>query len=154
MDWGNYLFSVQGRINRAKYWLFVLVSFVVLSVLGIFLYAVIAAMPALTIPAGIIAVLVYLALLYAGIAVAIKRLHDRDKSGWWLLLFFLVPSVLSGIGQVSGSLALSAIFGLAALAIMIWAFVELGCLRGTVGSNAYGPDPLGDIAIAPAARMR
>lgn len=34
------------------------------------------------------------------------------------------------------------IFGLASLAISIWALVELGFLRGTVGANRYGPDPL------------
>jgi uncharacterized membrane protein YhaH (DUF805 family) len=34
------------------------------------------------------------------------------------------------------------LFSLASLAISIWAFVELGCLRGTAGPNKYGPDPL------------
>ena len=38
---------------------------------------------------------------------------------------------------------------LAAAAIAIWAFVELGCLRGTPGPNQYGPDPLGNPALAP-----
>ena len=35
------------------------------------------------------------------------------------------------------------------IAVIIWFFVELGCLRGTVGSNDYGPDPLGgEVAMA------
>jgi uncharacterized membrane protein YhaH (DUF805 family) len=34
------------------------------------------------------------------------------------------------------------IFHLVATAISVWAFIELGCLRGTRGMNAYGPDPL------------
>jgi uncharacterized membrane protein YhaH (DUF805 family) len=33
-------------------------------------------------------------------------------------------------------------FELVSLALMIWGFVELGCLRGTVGPNRFGPDPL------------
>jgi uncharacterized membrane protein YhaH (DUF805 family) len=36
-----------------------------------------------------------------------------------------------------------AIFHLVATAISIWAFIELGFLRGTHGTNTYGPDPLG-----------
>jgi uncharacterized membrane protein YhaH (DUF805 family) len=39
---------------------------------------------------------------------------------------------------------------LVAFAITVWAFVELGCLRGTVGPNQYGPDPLGPVALGPA----
>ena len=34
------------------------------------------------------------------------------------------------------------ILHLISFGITVWAFVELGCLRGTVGSNRYGPDPL------------
>ena len=40
---------------------------------------------------------------------------------------------------------------LVAFAITVWAFVELGCLRGTVGPNQYGPDPLEPAALGPAA---
>ena len=32
-------------------------------------------------------------------AVGVKRLHDRDKSGWWILLFYLAPSVLGSIAN-------------------------------------------------------
>ena len=56
-------------------------------------------------------------LIWISLAVQIKRWHDRDKSGWWVLIN-LIPLIGA-----------------------IWAFVETGCLRGTVGPNAYGPDP-------------
>ena len=39
---------------------------------------------------------------------------------------------------------------LVSFAITVWAFVELGCLRGTVGPNQYGPDPLEPAALGPA----
>ena len=88
----------------------------------------------------------------ASIAVGIKRLHDRDKSGWWLLLFYLVPSILSSIGvflmfygigaEETGSTIGGVVIGLAGFAILVWAFIEMGCLRGTVGPNRFGPDPL------------
>ena len=41
-------------------------------------------------------------MLISGIAVGIKRLHDRDKGGWWLLLFYVVPGLLGGIGMATG----------------------------------------------------
>jgi uncharacterized membrane protein YhaH (DUF805 family) len=51
---------------------------------------------------------------------------------------------------VGGSGTTGILMSLAGTAIAIWAFVELGCLRGTVGPNRYGPDPLGsNIAMAP-----
>jgi uncharacterized membrane protein YhaH (DUF805 family) len=83
--------------------------------------------------------IVYIAVIISGIAVGIKRLHDRDKSGWWLLVFYLGPSVLSGLGASTG---FQVGFGIASFALALWAFVELGCLRGTAGANQYGPDPL------------
>jgi uncharacterized membrane protein YhaH (DUF805 family) len=63
------------------------------------------------------------------LAVAVRRLHDLDRSGWWLLLA-LIPLI--------GSIVL-----------LIWF-----CTRGTDGSNRFGPDPLagiGQITQRPAA---
>jgi uncharacterized membrane protein YhaH (DUF805 family) len=137
MDWGNYLFSFDGRINRAKYWLMVLISVLVMGVVIGILFGMGFAMVSF-----IIAGIIYLGLLYCAIAVGAKRLHDRNKSAWWLLVFYLVPNVLSGIGSASGSPGLNGILSLASFAILIWAIVELGCLRGTIGPNQYGPDPL------------
>jgi uncharacterized membrane protein YhaH (DUF805 family) len=66
-------------------------------------------------------------------AVGIKRLHDRDKSGRWLLPMYLVPVIFY----------LAPIFTVAAAsALIIWPLVEFGFLRGTQGPNTYGPDPL------------
>lgn len=145
MDLGTMLFSFQGRINRAKYWLAVLIYFgvaIVLALLGFL----IGHIPGVGILYSIIALVVYIAMLVSGIAVGIKRLHDRAKPGWWLLVFYVLPTVLMLIGTLlswgAGSMAISGLFSLIALAISVWGFVELGCLRGTVGPNAYGPDPL------------
>jgi uncharacterized membrane protein YhaH (DUF805 family) len=62
-------------------------------------------------------------LLWGQLGVCIKRLHDRGKSGWWLLIFWALPAVAIGV-------------------IWLWAVLELGCLGGTEGPNAYGPEPL------------
>jgi len=53
------------------------------------------------------------------LCVHIKRCHDRDQSGWWVLLL-LIP-----------------VIG------FIWAIINLGILEGTRGPNRFGPDPLG-----------
>ena len=72
---------------------------------------------------GVILVAVY---CWNNFAVTVKRLHDRNKSAWWLVLWW----VISGLGGVFT-------YGLASIAIAIWAFIELGCLAGTPGQNRY-----------------
>jgi uncharacterized membrane protein YhaH (DUF805 family) len=81
-------------------------------------------------------------MIWIGLAVATKRLHDRNKSAWWLVPFYALPVVLDGAGNAVDAI-MGIVLSLASLAISIWALVELGFLRGTPGPNAYGPDPLG-----------
>jgi uncharacterized membrane protein YhaH (DUF805 family) len=152
MDWIHFLFGFHGRINRAKYWLFLLIGLIV----GILLSALTYAFQTIGLGALgiIIAVIVDIAMFIAFIAVAIKRLHDRDRSAWWLLVFYLVPGVLLGGGtglamatamastRDATSMILSLVAFVVAFVLSVWGFVELACLRGTVGQNRYGPDPL------------
>ena len=63
-------------------------------------------------------VLIVLLGIFTGLAVLMKRCHDRDRSGWYLL-WGLIPI----IGE-------------------IWLLIELGFRKGTEGRNLYGPDPL------------
>jgi len=63
-----------------------------------------------------IGLVVSLGLLLPGISMGIRRLHDLDRTGWWFLIAF------TGVG---------------AILLIIWA-----CLKGTAGSNRYGPDPI------------
>src|SRR5215469_6796332 len=139
MNLSTMLFSFTGRINRARYWLAVLAVGVVgmlVVVLGIAL-EIDRANPA-TIAIGVAAVL---ALAWISLAVSVKPLHDRDKSAWWLLLFYVVPAAILpvfGLGNRSANI----ILGSVRAGIGIWAFVEIACLRGTPGPNSYGSDPL------------
>jgi uncharacterized membrane protein YhaH (DUF805 family) len=139
MDLKSLLLSFDGRINRAKWWLAVLIFLIAGIVVGIVASILTAMIPIV----GIVLFVVYgIVALIAGIAVGVKRLHDRGKSGLWLLVFYLVPGLLSGIGMFSGSEAVAMLLSLIGTGISIWMLVELGCLRGTVGPNEYGPDPL------------
>jgi uncharacterized membrane protein YhaH (DUF805 family) len=158
MDWTTLLFSFNGRINRAKYWLAVLIYMVVWTAFFVIIFVWLGGLNVDNLWSfagkGLLIWLVGLILLilgtWSGFAVGVKRLHDRDKSGWWILLFWLGPSMLGGGQTMTPDLGGGFILSLAATAIAIWAFVELGCLPGTPGPNQYGPDPLGaNPAFAP-----
>lgn len=163
MDWGSLLFSFRGRIDRFTYWRVIALQFLVV-IIGLAVLAQLHALPPVVGLALLLGILIFIIVIPA-IAVGAKRLHDRDKSAWWLLLFYGVPDVLLGIGIyadianevathclfVSGWAAYSGrqcpgswtatVFVVTALAIEIWTLVELGCRRGTVGPNRYGPEP-------------
>jgi uncharacterized membrane protein YhaH (DUF805 family) len=83
-------------------------------------------------------------------AIGIKRLHDRNKNGWLIVLFYVAPSILGGVANTSEQAVVSFVLGLASFVISIWGLVELGFLRGTVGPNPYGPDPLQRPAVVDA----
>lgn len=132
------LFSFTGRLNRARYWLAGIAAVVVAALMFIGIAVAIGrAIPAMI----VLFVPVLVALIWITLALSIKRLHDRDKSAWWVLLFYLAPSILEAIGRYSGSTG-SILISLIGAGISIWGLVELGFLRGTVGQNSYGPDPL------------
>jgi uncharacterized membrane protein YhaH (DUF805 family) len=151
MSWGHYLFGFSGRLNRAKYWLWILIYFVAIAVVSAVIYAINSPTAG-----GIVQLAFSIVALISSLAVMAKRLHDRDKSAWWLLIFVLIPSILLGVGigaSVYGALmtddsnlgTMTLVGGaltLVAGAFLIWAFIELACLRGTIGANRYGPDPL------------
>jgi uncharacterized membrane protein YhaH (DUF805 family) len=136
-DLWTLMFSFRGRINRAKYWLSILLFAAIWLVgLGAFFIP----FDAIGIPIGIAVIIAGFATL---LAASVKRLHDRDKSAWYLFLFYLVPGVLEGFARTREGIGL--VLPLLAGAISLWAAIELGFLRGTVGPNQYGPDSVEDI---------
>ena len=78
----------DGRARRKEYWLFVLFNVIVVIVLSIVDHL-LGTYDKET-EAGLIGSIYSLALIIPSIAVSIRRLHDTDKSGWWLLLH-LIP---------------------------------------------------------------
>src|SRR5262249_47364272 len=132
------LFSSAGRLNRAAYWLASFGLLVVGLVLGFIAFVIHGHSPSAAVGVILITTMVFSALILIGFVVAIKRLHDRDKSGGVVLLFYVAPSIFEGIENSTGLF----IPGLIGFGISIWGFVELGFLRGTTGQNSYGPDPL------------
>jgi len=141
MDWRALFFSFSGRINRAKYWLAAVILTAVFVVPGMIAFATMSTL------VWILVAVIFVAVAISGIAVGSKRLHDRDKSAWWLALFYLGPAFLGAIGDAAGGAGV--IFHVISFGISIWAFIELGILRGTAGPNRFGPDPLATTAGQP-----
>lgn len=68
----------NGRARRKEYWMFFLLSFIIALLLG-FLEGLVGS-------PGILAILYNLAVLIPGIAVSVRRLHDTNRNGWWLII--------------------------------------------------------------------
>ena len=122
--YANYV-NFSGRSQRSAYWWWTLFQVVVALVIallegggsfsrgdGAMQFAVVG---------GIFSTIWTLVNLLPGIAVSVRRMHDVDRSGWWLLIAF-VPLI-------------------GAIVLLVWF-----CSRGTSGSNRFGPDPLGSNA--------
>ena len=75
-------------------------------------------------------------------ALTVKRLHDRDRSGWWLIPFVVVPNVFQQFEGRLGDSMFAILLAALVTALGIWAFIELVVLKGTIGPNRFGADPL------------
>jgi uncharacterized membrane protein YhaH (DUF805 family) len=151
-SFGQLYFSASGRISRSQYWLrfflpVIAITIVLQIVIGI--SAVMGHVAAVAI-FYVVYVVFGLAILWPSIAIMVKRIHDRNKTGWLVLLpyaplvLLLVCSAISAAsgGGVGALGVISAFFLIAFVVICIWFFIEFGCLRGTIGANQYGPDPV------------
>jgi uncharacterized membrane protein YhaH (DUF805 family) len=74
----------SGRARRKEYWMFFLFNVIILFVLGF--------VEGFAGSPGIVSMLYSLGVLIPSIAVSVRRLHDTDRSGWWLLIG-LVPLI-------------------------------------------------------------
>jgi uncharacterized membrane protein YhaH (DUF805 family) len=117
MDLKSFYLSTEGRVSRGEWWLWVVVPTVLIPFIGTALDVTMGINPG-DWPLGLVTMLSLWFVTYPMVNVTIKRLHDHGKSGWWYL-FYAIP----GPGWM-------------------WNIIECGCLRGTVGENRYGPDPV------------
>jgi uncharacterized membrane protein YhaH (DUF805 family) len=136
--------SLSGRVTRIQWW-----RFQIYAMLG-FIIVVFAAISIEDdhLRVGFVAAAVA-AFLLALFAVAIKRLHDRNKSAWWMIPFFVIPGLFDQFDdRLPNSYPVLAL-NLAAATLWLWGLVEMGFLKGTTGPNRYGADPLPQ-AVPPA----
>jgi uncharacterized membrane protein YhaH (DUF805 family) len=107
----------SGRARRKEYWMFVLISFLI-SIAASILDEVLDTKYGSVVQYGLFSLAYSLAVFIPSLAVAVRRLHDIDKSGWYLLVV-LIPLV--GI---------------------VWLLILL-IREGDRGTNKYGDDPKG-----------
>jgi uncharacterized membrane protein YhaH (DUF805 family) len=160
MTWTHYLFGFHGRLNRARYWAFIGTVYAVAFVAAAVAIAVVGTdvsmhsismkierlNPTVLICVSLVVVILEIAFVAASLAVATKRLHDRAKGAWWLLVFVALPVMLRTMAVSSaaapGGRETAGMLSVVAFAFAAWGFVEMACLRGTDGPNRFGPDPL------------
>jgi uncharacterized membrane protein YhaH (DUF805 family) len=97
----------NGRAPRTEFWMFALINFIIAIVLGV--------IEGLVGSPGILGTIYSLAVLLPCIGVSIRRLHDIDKSGWWMLIGF-VPLI-------------------GAIVLIVF------CVQDSTPDNQYGPNP-------------
>ena len=145
----------SGRSSRAEFWFFVLFVFI-LSVIASVLEAVLFGNYGRGV--AVLSSLVSLIHFIPSLSVSVRRLHDIDRTGWWIMLAFLpvVALVVAmggsvmmmfGGGEIDGmagfaamgtGLMLTALISLIVLIVLIVFY----CTPGTPGPNRYGPPPL------------
>ena len=110
-----FLFSFDGRIGRQSFWC----AYPIILFSGFILSVVLELVKGSSNLNGLFIIVIFtFFFLWPSLAIQVKRWHDRNKSGNWILLNF-IP-----------------------LIGFFWVTIELGFLKGTEGSNAYGTDPL------------
>jgi len=115
------IFSFTGRIGRGTFWAIWCSMMGVSLIIGLVIGGIAGSGPDGEVTAIVVYFLYLIPCVWIGLAMQVKRWHDRDKSGWMVLINFI---------PVLG---------------LIWALVELGFLQGTIGPNQYGDDPLQSI---------
>jgi uncharacterized membrane protein YhaH (DUF805 family) len=153
MDWVWYLFGFEGRINRAKYWLAGLVILCWMMFLAVLTFGIAALFrttglvdssfsvddlfnivdPAsyrsrswAELPALVVKAAGTFLFLWFYLATSVKRLHDRDKSAWWMLPFFVVPGLVNQFGnRLPENTYLIILLAAISCVLCLWGLVEL-----------------------------
>jgi uncharacterized membrane protein YhaH (DUF805 family) len=149
----------SGRSRRMEYWMFQLFLMLVYVAIIVLMMAVgggalmsgggdpnaILAAGGAVMILGALYFLFALAMFIPALAVAVRRLHDTNRSGWWLLaplagyvVMFLGAAIGDSVGGILAIVGTIAVLGLG-LTLIVFMFLE-----GTRGPNNYGPDPKGE----------
>ena len=179
----------QGRSRRSEYWLWALFLFLVYMALSIFQYVMIFSMAASSVANGqngdgaaasgagamglimLLKFVFWLAVLLPSMAVAVRRMHDINRSGWWivfpyvvLLIAMIVVFSLNGESFINNMKNMEGMsnnkdpraavaFVMSILRPMMWIILPFFLAKvvtfvfrvteGTPGNNRFGPDPKG-----------
>ena len=116
----NLYFSAKGRINRKQY-IFAGLPLIAVGIIALILDN--ASGSRIFLAYGVFELGAMIILIWPAVCLGVKRLHDRNRTGWYLLLS-CVPLV------------------------NFWIAIEVWFLKGTIGENKYGQDPLAQLGHA------
>lgn len=154
------MFNFDNRIPRKGFW----TGVVLLSILAFLIIFVLGTIAAPYWEPHVISGLGVLILLYPSLAVGVKRLHDRNKSAFpWAFIFFgpqiithlvqffdwgfapvrNLPGAPQGVMIMQPVHPVTMVLSVLSVIAFIWAFIELGFMKGTEGNNRFGEDPAG-----------
>jgi uncharacterized membrane protein YhaH (DUF805 family) len=141
MGWLAFWFSFEGRVSRLGLWRANLVYAIYLAAV-----ALVAAVLVIAGAPMLIAIAAAGPVILSYLAVTVKRLHDRNMSGWWFVAFNLAPFAALSVWQALNEQSLASLpvtLGCAAvwLFFFVWSWLEIGVFAGTPGPNDYGPQP-------------
>ena len=149
MDWNELLASTRGRLSLKRFWLVTLVlyglaaSILVTAYFAATLYRVFHLHEFIIIVGCVLSMQFFLMC-----APIIKRLHDLDMSGWWLVPVWILPQAYLTSGDqllklvASDPAQISGIVGIAVFVLAVWSFLALFVMAGTAGANRFGADPV------------
>ncbi|MEJ5073876.1 DUF805 domain-containing protein [Enterobacter ludwigii] len=130
----QWLFSINGRIGRRDFWIWI--GLWVLAMIVLFTLA----------GSGLLnlqtAAFALVCLLWPTAAVTVKRLHDRGKSGIWALLMILAWMLLAGNWAVLPGVWQWGVGRFIPTLIMVMMLIDLGAFVGTQGENKYGKETI------------
>jgi uncharacterized membrane protein YhaH (DUF805 family) len=142
-------FAFRGRIGRASYWLLNIFCGFALFVSSVSValtanYTNASPVNVFAAAVAIVGVFIFLASCVAFFGTGVRRLHDRGKSGLWIILYYPVYVVLFNLmlfiqmddrsfdARVIAAICIAA-------AITVWSIIDLAVLKGKPADNRYGP---------------
>lgn len=167
------LFSFNGRINRVQFWLGTIGAgvggLVLFFLLGVLFTPTASKDPAQVISSFLFALMpVWLLLCWAGLALQVKRFHDRGRSGLWTMLpllpaMMVISSLVTAVAALIpasqslasmeavmvGAMASAGIWVVILNLVHLFMFVDLGCMPGRAEANKYGNPPPGGLGGGP-----
>ncbi|MDB5578635.1 MAG: hypothetical protein JWR80_3811 [Bradyrhizobium sp.] len=155
MDYAWLLLSFKGRLNRARYLV------VQLALLTVWLVTWLK-FPA---PSDALHWAIAITMLWINTATTAKRLHDRNRSGWWAAAvsfvnllsyayYSLFLGLYFGVDISIGKELLLVMLAVALPLLQTWVVIELFFLMGSEGRNRFGPDPLSLVGTGAATASR
>jgi uncharacterized membrane protein YhaH (DUF805 family) len=140
----------SGRSSRAEFWKWTLAFYVVIFVLIFLLIAATRVSSIAALILGIVTAVFVIGCIIPNIAITIRRLHDTNRSGWWLGANVVLNVVqrIAGMSENRPAIIITGLAG-AILGIVLLVFF---CLPGTTGENDYGSNPYDDADLEALAR--